>query len=135
MTEAENRIFLEPIGVVRSPMKSPDGSPKHFSVSDVEGVIEVFPSFAQGLYRLEERKQISVIFHFHLCDKDYDLLQTTLSSDDLKGVFSTCSRRRPNGLGLSILDVLGVEENRIYVRGLDMVDGTPVYDIKPFKPF
>ena len=107
--------------------------PRHWSVSDVEGFLIVDEQYSEGLKDIQPGQRIAVIFYFHLSPafSISDLSQTPPHGDRKKGIFSICSPLRPNPLGLSVLDVLDVNGNRIRVRGLDMLNGTPVLDIKP----
>lgn len=119
------------IGYVKTEAES---VPRHWTVSQVEGEIIINPEYKEGLRDIKVGDKIIVIFCFHKSppftpDK---LIQKPPHQDERKGVFSTCSPHRPNPIGLSVLDVLGVHENIIKVKGLDMFDGTPVLDIKPY---
>ena len=126
---------FKPIGIVRSDIKDTRSAPRHFSISDEEGFIEVFPEFADGLHRIDERELLTIIFHFHKSEPGvFAMHQTPPTSDEPKGVFATCSPFRPNAIGMSIVKLLRVEGNRLFVKHIDMLDGTPVLDIKPFKP-
>jgi len=111
--------------------------PRNFRVSEVEGTLEIAGSYAEGLGDVEPGQRIVVIFHFHESPAfSPDLLQQTpkvpRSDKEKMGIFSICSPVRPNPVGMSILDVLGVEGTTLRVRGLDMRDGTPILDIKPW---
>jgi tRNA-Thr(GGU) m(6)t(6)A37 methyltransferase TsaA len=123
-------INLKPIGWVRH--DAPD-VPRHFAVSDLEGVLEIRPAYSAGLADIAAGQKIMVIFLFDQSPPfTADLLkQETRHSREIKGVFSICSSRRPNPIGLSVVDVLAVDGCRLRVRGLDMYDGTPILDIKP----
>lgn len=124
-------IILEPIGTAHT---DADDVPRHWTVSDVEGTLVVDPAYADGLADIAAGQRIVVLFHFHRSPPfSPDLLtQTPPHRDRPLGVFSICSPRRPNPIGLSVLDVLGREANVLRVRGMDMLDGTPIVDIKPF---
>ncbi len=127
-------INLKPIGVVRSELNESTGAPRHYTVSDKEGIIEIFPQFAEGLYRVEERSHIAVIFLFHRSRGFSDFIQHPPTGTGPKGVFSTCSPNRPNPIGMSIVELKKVDGLKLHVKNIDMLDGTPVLDIKPFKP-
>jgi tRNA (adenine37-N6)-methyltransferase len=127
-------IEMEPIGFVRTNVEK---VPRNFRVSEVEGTLEIGESYAQGLADVEPGQRIVVIFHFHESPAfSPDLLRQTprfpRSDKEKMGIFSICSPVRPNPVGMSILDVLGVEGTTLRVRGLDMRDGTPILDIKPW---
>ncbi|MBN1836510.1 MAG: tRNA (N6-threonylcarbamoyladenosine(37)-N6)-methyltransferase TrmO [Spirochaetales bacterium] len=123
---------MRPIGVVRSGQARP---PRHWSVSQVEGVLEVLPRYREGLVDIRAGERIVVLFVFHRSPRfgRHHLRVIPPTRNELRGVFSTCSPVRPNPIGLSVLEVLSVEGCRVRVRGLDMLDGTPILDIKPHK--
>ena len=121
---------FKPIGVVRCQLKELEDVPFHWKVSEVEGRIEIFKEFKNGLKGIGRFSHIAVIFIFHK-SRGYRLVQIARDGD-IRGVFATGSPLRPNPVGLSILKLLKVEDNILYVKWLDMVDGTPVLDIKPF---
>jgi tRNA-Thr(GGU) m(6)t(6)A37 methyltransferase TsaA len=123
-------IELEPIGVVRTNAAE---IPRHWSISDVEGTLDIDENYTAGLRDLEPGQQIAVLFHFdrsRAFSRD-DLIQVSGDTRTETGVFSTCSPIRPNPIGLSVVEVLRVHGARIDIRGLDMLDGTPILDIKP----
>jgi tRNA-Thr(GGU) m(6)t(6)A37 methyltransferase TsaA len=108
--------------------------PRHWTVSGVEGRLVIHEEYVDGLKDLRAGQRIVVIFHFDRSPEfTADLLiQNPPHHDQSKGVFSLCSPKRPNPIGMSILDVLEVENNVIRVRGIDMLDKTPILDIKPY---
>ncbi|MBD3178367.1 MAG: tRNA (N6-threonylcarbamoyladenosine(37)-N6)-methyltransferase TrmO [Candidatus Latescibacteria bacterium] len=123
-------VKLEPIGYLRSSHRE---VPNHWSISDLEGELVINPEYAEGLSSIRVGDLIVVIFEFHksppfTADK---LKQKPPHRDHKKGVFSICSPKRPNPLGLSVVEVLEIERNVITVSGIDMLDGTPILDIKP----
>jgi tRNA-Thr(GGU) m(6)t(6)A37 methyltransferase TsaA len=123
-------VTMEPIGYVRTQATS---LPRHWSLSEEVGTLEIHPEFAQGLKDISAGQQIVVLFHFHKSASfrpDF-LVQTPPHKDRAMGVFSICSPRRPNPIGLSVLEVTGIEGTSVQVRRLDMLDGTPILDIKP----
>jgi len=124
-------ITMEPIGVVHT---DADKVPRHWTVSDVKGTLVIDKQYEKGLKNIQAGQQIVVIFHFHKSPNftsDF-LVQKPLHRNEKLGVFSICSPNRPNPVGMSVLDVLQVEDNIICVQGLDMVHGTPILDLKPF---
>ncbi len=128
---SEVKIEMTPIGHVESGCASP---PRHWTVSEVEGRLVIAPEYAPGLADIAPGERIVVLFCFHRSPPfSPDLLrQTPPHRSGPRGVFSICSPRRPNPIGLSVLEVLAVEDNTLRVRGLDMLDGTPILDIKPW---
>jgi tRNA-Thr(GGU) m(6)t(6)A37 methyltransferase TsaA len=123
-------IELRPIGFVRTDVQE---LPRHWSVSDVEGTLVIGEEYSEGLRDIEVGQRIVVIFHFHLSSgfSPELLRQTSGQTGRETGVFSTCSPVRPNPIGMSVLEVLGTKGASIDVKRLDMLDGTPVLDIKP----
>jgi tRNA-Thr(GGU) m(6)t(6)A37 methyltransferase TsaA len=127
------KIEFEPIGYIRT-QKMADEIPRHWSLSDVEGNLEILNKYQVGLKDIAVGERVVVLFHFdHSPAFTSDLLiQSPPHRDSAMGVFSICSPRRPNAIGLSVVEVPEVHNNVIRVRGLDMFDGTPILDIKPF---
>jgi tRNA (adenine37-N6)-methyltransferase len=123
-------LELTTIGLVRTRAEE---LPRHWSISDVEGTLEIKPAYAAGLRDIEPGQRIVVLFHFDRSQafSANFLIQMSGGAGRELGVFSTCSPIRPNPIGLSVLEVLEVDGPSIAVRGLDMLDGTPILDIKP----
>jgi tRNA-Thr(GGU) m(6)t(6)A37 methyltransferase TsaA len=124
-------IEMKPIGVARTAEQQ---VPRHWSVSSVEGVLDIDPVFEPGLTDIREGQRIVVLFHFHQSPEftAEHLRRTPPHRSEEKGVFSICSPVRPNPIGLSVLEVISRQGNQIQVRGMDMIDGTPILDIKPW---
>ena len=125
------QVTLTPIGTAHTDATR---IPRHWTVSDVKGTLVIDPEYTAALADIEVGERIVVLFHFHQSAPfSPDLLkQTPPHRDRPLGVFSICSPRRPNPIGLSVVKVLARDGNILVVRGLDMVDGTPIFDIKPF---
>lgn len=125
------KIELKPIGIIRTDTKI---VPRHWSVSEVEGKIIVEEKYSLGIKDIKSGQHIVVIFYFHKSSKFNEsfLIQKPPHHQQNMGVFSTCSPIRPNPIGMSIVEVIRVEGNIIFFKGLDMIDGTPVLDIKPY---
>ena len=123
-------IELRSIGFVRTDAEK---LPRHWSVSDVEGTLVIDEKYSEGLRDIGPGQRIIVIFHFHRSPEfSPELLRQTSGHHGREmGVFSTCSPIRPNPVGMSVLEVLGIRDANIDVRRLDMMDGTPILDIKP----
>jgi tRNA-Thr(GGU) m(6)t(6)A37 methyltransferase TsaA len=124
-------IELRTIGFVRTNAAE---LPRHWSVSDVEGTLVIDEEYSEGLRDIRAGQRIVVIFAFHRIpgfSPEY-LWQTSGQHGRETGVFSTCSPIRPNPVGMSVVEVLGVRGASIEVRRLDMLDGTPILDIKPY---
>jgi len=124
------KIEFEPIGFVRTTVEK---VPRHWTVSEAEGTIVVNEAYREGLKDIAAGQRIVVLFCFHESPRfipEY-LVQKPPHQNERRGVFSICSPVRPNPIGLSVVEVLGVEGNVIRIKGLDMRDGSPVLDIKP----
>ncbi len=127
-------VVYTPIGIVHSPFSHPAGTPIQSSVGKgVTGTVEVLQEHAPGLRDLEGFSHIILIYHFHL-SRAHRLEVVPYMDDRPHGVFSTRSPSRPNAIGLSVVRLLGVEGNLLRVQDLDIVDGTPLLDIKPYVP-
>lgn len=124
---------FEPIGVVRHDAPQ---VPRHYTVSDLEGDLVLDARFQPGLTHVTPGEHIVVLFHFDRSPPftGAHLFQTPPTRSEPRGLFSICSPIRPNAIGLSILEVLAVDGRTVRVRGVDMLDGTPILDLKPFKP-
>ncbi len=129
-----DRISYKPIGVIHSPFKEAKGTPiQPTAAKKVVGVVEVFPEYAEGLKDLEGFSHVILIYHFHL-SKKHSLTVKPFLDDQEHGVFATRSPSRPNPIGISVVRLLSVEKNKLHIQGLDVVDGTPLLDIKPYVP-
>ncbi len=121
---------MGPIGTVHTTATK---LPRHWTVSDVEGTLVIDEPYREGLKDIQPGQNLIVLFHFHKSPpfSPEFLSQTPPHRGENLGVFSICSPRRPNPIGLSVVEVLKVDGTVIHVRGLDMIDGTPILDIKP----
>ena len=127
-------ISLQPIGVIHSPFKEPTGVPiQPRRDAGTEATVEVFPEFTKGLTDLEGFSHVILVYYFHLC-RGFDLMVTPYLDTRPHGVFATRAPRRPNPVGLSVVQLNGVEGSVLHIVGVDMVDGTPLLDIKPYVP-
>lgn len=123
---------MQPIGYVRTPYQTTKDVPRGLGAKhEAEGSIEVLPEFADGLTDVEGFSHVFVIWVF---DKStgYELTGIPPTDDRPHGVFATRSPRRPNPIGLTVVEVLRREGRVLHVRGVDMLEGTPVLDIKPY---
>lgn len=130
----EDKIRLKPVGVVHSPFKEPNGTPiQPTAALDVEGSVEVFPEYVDGLKDLEGFSHIILLCYMHMAGRP-KLHVRPFMDDELHGVFAVRAPARPNSIGLSTVRLDRIEGNMLYVRDLDIVDGTPLLDIKPYVP-
>ena len=122
----------QPIGYVRSPYKDTHEIPKGLGAKhEAEGVLEIQTEFEPGLTDIEGFSHLFVIWEFDRSD-GFSLLVKPPSDDRPRGMFATRSPRRPNPIGLTVVELLGHEGHLLRVRGIDMLDGTPILDIKPY---
>jgi len=125
-------ITMQPIGVIHSPYTDTKQIPKGRGAEHhAEGVIELLPEFEAGLADVEGFSHLYVLWQFHR-STDYELIATPPIDNRPHGVFATRSPRRPNPIGLTVVALLRREGRNLYVRGVDMLDGTPILDIKPY---
>lgn len=123
---------MEPIGVVRSPYTDTKQIPKGLGAEhQAEGVLEILPQFEAGLLDIEGFSHLYVLWVFDRIS-GYDLLASPPSDTRSHGVFATRSPRRPNPIGLTVVELLRRDGPKLYVHGVDMLDGTPILDIKPY---
>jgi len=129
-----NEIICKPIGIIHSPFKEPRGVPIQPSGAEgIEGRVEVFPEFLEGLKDLDGFSHIILIYYFHLAKKPA-LSVTPFMDNKQHGVFATRASARPNSIGFSVVELDKVEGNMLSIRDVDIVDGTPLLDIKPCVP-
>lgn len=127
-------IVYRPIGVVRSPFATLSGSPlQSVAARHARGRVELEPEYAPGLNDLDGFSHLHLITHLHLA-RPGGMEVVPFLDDRPRGVFATRSPRRPNAIGLSVVRLLAVEGSVLHVEELDLVDGTPVLDLKPFVP-
>jgi tRNA (adenine37-N6)-methyltransferase len=127
-------VHLHSIGVIRSPFHDLANMPIQ-PTGDLSqaGVVEIFPEYAEGLRDLEGFSHLILIYYFHKAAAAR-LTVTPFLDNREHGIFATRAPLRPNPIGISVVPLDRVEENRIYLHHLDMLDGTPVLDLKPFVP-
>jgi len=127
-----DEIKYKPIGIIHSPFKEPKGTPiQPAAAKGIEGKVEVFPEYAEGLKDVEGFSHIILVCHFHLSKKP-SLKVKPFMDDQMRGVFATRAPSRPNPIGISIVRLIKIEENILHVQDVDIIDGTPLLDIKPY---
>ena len=128
------KIEYRPIGIIHSPYKTPEGTPiQPTHAQGPEAKVEVLPEYAEGLTDLAGFSHIYLIYHFHL-SKKFSLMVKPFLDTEFHGLFSTRAPSRPNSIGLSIVRLTGIKENILRVKNIDVLDGTPLLDIKPYVP-
>jgi tRNA-Thr(GGU) m(6)t(6)A37 methyltransferase TsaA len=121
-----------PIGYATTPYEQSSQIPKGFGAKhDAEGVLEILPEFEAGLTDIEGFSHLYVVWVFDRSE-GFELLGTPPIDDRPHGVFATRSPRRPNPIALTVVELLRREGPKLYVRGVDMLSGTPILDIKPY---
>lgn len=125
-------IYLEPIGIITSPWTTRDNMPiQPLGAEGAKGKITLYNNFIRGLKDLEEFSHITLIYHFDR-QKAFDLEVIPFMDTESRGVFATRSPKRPNRLGISTVRLDRIERNVLYIRDVDILDNTPLLDIKPF---
>jgi tRNA-Thr(GGU) m(6)t(6)A37 methyltransferase TsaA len=125
---------LRPIGVIRTDFKEPGDAPRQGALApDAKGIVELDPRLADGLATLDGSSHIILLFAFHR-SAGYELQVRTRRSGRVRGLFATRAPNRPNPIGLTVVKLDRVEGSRLHVSGVDMLDGTPLLDIKPHAP-
>jgi tRNA-Thr(GGU) m(6)t(6)A37 methyltransferase TsaA len=129
-----NEIRYKPIGIIHSPLRKSQSVPiQSVASKGIEGSVEVAREYVEGLKDIEGFSHIILIYHFHL-SKDYSLIVKPYLDENLHGVFSTRAPSRPNPIGISIVRLTKVEDNILHIQDLDIIDGAPLLDIKPYVP-
>jgi len=130
-----NEIKVTPIGVIHTPYKKPENIPIQGPFkNDVEGCVELKEKYIPGLKDLDKFSHAILIYYFHLSNKEH--LQGRPYLEDKKhGIFAIRSPNRPNHLGFSIVKIEKIKGNKIYFTEVDMLDGTPLLDIKPYARY
>ena len=124
---------MHPIGVIHSPFTDKDRTPIQASRSQAVGLVEIYPEFADGLQDIDGFSHIILLYAFHR-SAGYSLRVKPFLDDQEHGLFATRYPNRPNPIGLSVVKLLGRQETALTVEGVDVLDETPLLDIKPFVP-
>lgn len=127
-----NHIRYQPIGIIHTPFTQIEGVPIQPSAGKgVKGHIVIQEEFSDGLSDLEEFSHIYLLYHFHRSES-YHLKVVPFLDDQPRGVFSTRAPKRPNSIGLSVVQLNNIESTTLEIENVDMIDGTPLLDIKPY---
>jgi tRNA-Thr(GGU) m(6)t(6)A37 methyltransferase TsaA len=131
---AEMNIEYSPIGIIHTPFTDPRGMPiQPAGAVGVAGTVEVFAEYRPGLEDLVGFSHIILLYHFHRSE-GFELQVVPFLDTRLRGLFATRAPRRPNAIGLSVVRLRGVAEGILQIENVDMLDGTPLLDIKPYVP-
>ena len=129
-----DEIKYKPIGIIHSPFKEPKGTPiQPAGAKGICGTVEVFPEYTKGLKDIEGFSHLILIYHFHL-SSETSLELKPYMDNQAHGVFAMRGPSRPNPIGISIVQLIAAEENILHIQDIDIVDGTPLLDIKPYVP-
>ncbi len=126
-------FLMKSIGVIHSPFTDKGQTPIQASRSQAVGQVEVYPEFAEGLQDVEGFSHLILLYVFHR-SPEYTLRVKPFLDDEWRGLFATRYPARPNPLGLSVVHLLERRDNVLEIEGVDVLDGTPLLDIKPYMP-
>jgi len=127
-------IIIKPIGVIHTPHIDVKNMPiQPIAAEGIKGYIEVFPEFVAGLKDIEGFSHLTLFYHFHKIN-GYELVVTPFMDTEKRGIFATKAPKRPNAIGLSTVKLIAIDGNILHIEQVDMLDGTPLIDIKPFYP-
>jgi len=134
MSIKKKKMELRSIGIIHSPFRKPDGMPIQPVFADgAEGIVEVLPEFAAGLKDLQGFERIWLLYWFDRASETKLIVKPFRDSSE-RGLFSTRAPCRPNPIGMSAVRLLRIVNNSLYVADIDVLDGTPLLDIKPYVP-
>ncbi|MEE4136354.1 MAG: tRNA (N6-threonylcarbamoyladenosine(37)-N6)-methyltransferase TrmO [Desulforhopalus sp.] len=125
---------IKPIGTIHTPFTDPAGMPiQPAGARGVQGTIEVFEEYRTGLKDLDGFSHVILLYHFHR-SQGFNLQVVPFMDSESRGVFATRAPKRPNAIGLSIVQLERIEDGTLHVQNVDILDGTPLFDIKPYVP-
>lgn len=129
-----SKIELESIGTIHTPFKEIEGMPiQAVGAKGVKGELHIKDKFKEGLKDLDGFSHINILFEFHKVE-GYELVVKPFLDNKKRGIFATRSPKRPNHIGSSIVEINEIEDNIVHVSNVDILDGTPLIDIKPYVP-
>lgn len=133
-TTVVKKIVYRSIGIIHTPFAQNVGVPiQPLAAKGITGEITIFPEYVEGLSDLEGFSHIILLYHLHLI-KRYHLKVIPYMDNQLRGVFATRAPARPNAIGISVVRLLRIKSNTLFIENVDIVDGTPLLDIKPYVP-
>jgi tRNA (adenine37-N6)-methyltransferase len=128
------KISYTPVGIIHTPFKDLESMPiQPTCETSAAGVVEIYPPFVEGLKDLQGFSHIILLYHLHAV-KRVSLQVTPFLDDRPHGIFATRAPTRPNPIGLSVVKLIAIQDNRLSVEDVDILDGTPLLDIKPYIP-
>ena len=127
-------VVLSPIGIIHTSIESKEDAPVQGAFCPkTKGELEIFPQYHDGLKDIELFSHIILLYHFHQAG-EVEMVRQTFLDDTPHGVFASRHPCRPNGIGITTVKLAGRDGNTLYVEGIDVLDGTPLIDIKPYVP-
>lgn len=128
------KIEYTPIGIIRSPFKELEGMPiQPAGAAGVKGTVEMLGDFQEGLKDLDGFSHIILLYHFHR-SHGFNLTVVPFLDPKPRGVFATRAPKRPNAIGLSVVQLDKIKDTILHIQNVDILDGTPLLDIKPYVP-
>jgi tRNA-Thr(GGU) m(6)t(6)A37 methyltransferase TsaA len=124
---------VKPIGLINTPYETSAAVPLEPAFSESEGTADIYPDYVAGLDSLEEFSHIILLYWFHRAKQPQMKVVPYMDTVE-HGLFATRTPSRPNPIGFSIVELLKIESGTIYFKGVDMLNGTPLLDIKPYVP-
>jgi tRNA-Thr(GGU) m(6)t(6)A37 methyltransferase TsaA len=127
-------IEFKPIGIIHTPFTEPEGIPiQPAGAAGVHGTVDVFEEYAAGLKDLDGFSHIILLYHFHR-SRGFSLQVVPFMDKQPRGLFATRAPKRPNPIGLSVVQLDRIEKGTLHIQNVDILDGTPLLDIKPYVP-
>jgi len=127
-------IVIKPIGIIHTPHTEIKNMPiQPIAADGIKGYIELLPEYVDGLKDVAGFSHLTLVYHFHKIN-GYELMVTPFMDTAKRGIFATKAPKRPNAIGLSTVKLVSIEGNILHIEQVDMLDGTPLLDIKPFYP-
>ena len=127
-------IELKPIGIINTPFTKPEGMPiQPTGAAGIRGTIDLFDEYHAGLKDLEGFSHIMLLYHFHR-SQGFNLQVVPFMDSELRGLFATRAPKRPNPIGISVVQLDKIENGVLHIQNVDIMDGTPLLDIKPYVP-
>jgi len=134
ISREEMKIEFIPIGTIYSPFLEPKGMPiQPAGAAGIKGTVEVFRDFQAGLKDLDGFSHIILLYHFYR-SRGFDLAVVPFMDTEPRGLFATRAPKRPNAIGLSIVQLDKIEDGVLHIQNVDILNGTPLLDIKPYVP-
>jgi len=127
-------VDFTPIGIAHSPFRRTGAPPIHSTFTQAEGTIEIFPEYREGLGSIEGFSHLIIVYHFDRADRRALTEPPLVDGETPHGIFATRHINRPNPIGISYVELDRVTDGTLFVRGIDLLDGTPILDIKPYIP-